>query len=73
VNNNSMLFKKFQDSCNKYGFSFTLNSCTYGLKLELEPNFTLQTIVLNEDSQNYRRLFKRAIESMKEYYNNHNT
>jgi len=68
-----MSFGKFQKACDMYGFSFTLSNLSYGLRLELEPNFTLQTIVLNEEGVHYKKLFKRAIESMKEYSETHNT
>lgn len=68
-----MWFLKFQKACDMYGFSFTLSNLSYGLRLELEPNFTIQTIVLKEENVHYKKLFKRAIKSMKKYSKTHST
>ena len=65
-----MWFWRFQRTCVKYDFSFELTTYS-GLKLVLRPNRSFENIIrLSEDNKKYNKIFKRAINEIKEYRKN---
>lgn len=62
------MFYIFTKACEKYGFSFSLNTCN-GMTLTLRPVGTFATIEIKQACYecNYFKLFLKAIKEMKAY------
>lgn len=59
-----MWFWKFKKACYKYRFNFLIDS--FGI-IYLRPTNTFEIIEVIEDKVQYNKLFKMAIDVMKEY------
>jgi hypothetical protein len=66
-----MMFWLFRRACRKYHFSYVLSNVS-GVKLVLRPHCTFENINLEvQYYDEYRKLFRKAIKTMKEYNNTH--
>ena len=68
-----MWFWLFHKACKKYEFSYALSNVSgFGVKLVLRPHYTFNNIDLEVQYYNeYGKLFRKAIKTMKEYDNTH--
>ena len=68
-----MWFWLFRKACIKYHFSYALSNVSgFGLKLVLRPHCTFENINVEvRYYDEYRKLFRKAIKTMKEYNNTH--
>lgn len=62
-----MWFFRFQRACIKYNFLYELNNYNNEFKLILRPSCNLDNITKLENYKCYRKLFKEAINIMKQY------
>ena len=66
-----MWFWLFLRACKKYHFSYALSNVS-DVKLVLRPHCTFENINLEvRYYEEYRKLFRKAIKTMKEYDNTH--
>lgn len=66
-----MWFWLFRKACRKYRFSYALSNVS-NIRLMLRPHNTFENIELEVKYYNeYGKLFRKAIKTMKEYNNTH--